>query len=94
MVETSSYSSEFIALQAVTKSIKEIRNSLRSLGIEVRSPTRTRCDNRSMVCNNAQTDTSAGTELLESPNIYAASVLQWELRRFNTSKLNSIDQIF
>ena len=59
MVETSSYSSEFIALKAATKSIKEIRNYLRSLGIEVRSPTRTRCDNRGMVCNNAQTDSSA-----------------------------------
>ena len=58
MVETSSYSSEFIALKTATEHIKGIRNSLRSLGIEVKSPTLIRCDNRSVVCNNVRADST------------------------------------
>ena len=48
---TSTYSSEFIALKNAVEHIKGIRNSLRSFGIHVSSPTSIRCDNKSVVSN-------------------------------------------
>ena len=51
MVETSTYSAEFIALKTAVEHIKGIRNSLRSFGIHVTSPTNVRCDNKSVVSN-------------------------------------------
>ena len=50
MVETSTYSSEFIALKNAVEHVKRIRNSLRSFGIHVSSPI-IRCDNKSVVSN-------------------------------------------
>ena len=51
MVETSTYSAEFIALKTAVEHVKGIRNSLRSFGIHVTSPTSIRCDNKSVVSN-------------------------------------------
>ena len=51
MVETSTYSSEFIALKTAVEHIKGVRNTLRSFGVHVTSPTDVRCDNKSVVSN-------------------------------------------
>ena len=57
MIEKSSHSSIFIALNTAPDHIG-ICNSLRFLGIEVRSPTLIRYDNRIIVSNNVQADSS------------------------------------
>ena len=57
MIENSSYSSIFIVLNTAPEHIGSC-NSLRFLGIEVRSPTLIRCRDRIIVSNNVQADST------------------------------------
>ena len=52
MVETSTYSAEFIALKTAVEHIKGLRQALRAFGVKVTKPSDVRCDNKSVVSNN------------------------------------------
>ena len=49
MVETSTYSAEFMAMKKAVEHIKGLRHTLRAFGVVVESPTEVRCDNKSVV---------------------------------------------
>ena len=51
MVETSTYSAEFIAMKTAVEHNKGLRQALRSFGVSVSRPTDVRCDNKSVVSN-------------------------------------------
>ena len=51
MVETSTYSAEFMAMKKAVEHIKGLRQALRAFGVSVTSPTEIRCDNKSVVSN-------------------------------------------
>ena len=72
-VETSAFSSEFIALRTCLEHIVSLRHKLRMFGVEVDGPAHVFCDNQSVVNNT----TNVESKLHKKHNSLAYHAVRW-----------------